>query len=217
MCIEELGAMGWQLNHDLSDGRIDDNTGGVAKTVMDGSQTSMKLVSELIKFGVVAPDDYPPEARYSLNDKEGLLDLGVEMPSPPNGLIWYKDWYKMMKVLWNEYENRNMICSACPFCNGDNSRGINCSIFPGSLNRLSYPYQCVMIGDGNEDSYKMLEDDFFEKMAEEGRQGTYGVEKFKKHRQRLIDADGDIRVKKESMEKKEEKPDLQRWNGGDED
>lgn len=139
--IEGLGGFIWRMNHDLSDGRIEDPTGGIDKDISDARTISDRLVRELgEKFGVIHPSDCPK------------MEIGQELPPAPEGKIYYWDWYKNMKAEVYKADYEKLICSACPFSEGVErmmSLGgvIPCSVFSGMIYRLLAPYACAMVRD----------------------------------------------------------------------
>lgn len=151
--IETLGGYIFSTSHALRHGHIKDRDGEVAKSIEDAGQISERLVTELgNKFGVIHPKDCPMV-------KPGQTDL-----SPPEGKVYYRDWYNGMKrAHYREYYD-SIICSACPFSTGlqvmIDLGGVPCGIFPGKLYKLIVPYECGIIGtvdDWNtEELYKKI-------------------------------------------------------------
>jgi len=85
--IETLGGILWNLEHELADGRLTDSDGEIDRYIKIARQISKDLVAELgERFGVIAPEDYPK------------VEFNETPPSPPEGKIYYWDWYKKMKA-----------------------------------------------------------------------------------------------------------------------
>lgn len=135
--IEALGGVAWSLNHDLSDGRIDDDpTCTLDKTIKKAYELSAKLASELSeKFGVIQPKDCPK------------VEIGQKPPKPPKGKKYYWKWYEKMEKIYYKMSYEKIICSACPFSEGVNymielGGWIPCGVVCGSRNMLRYPFKC---------------------------------------------------------------------------
>ncbi len=137
--IEGLGGYVWSTNHALSHGRIEDPNGEVEKSLTEARELQVRLANEITeKFGVILPKDCPQ------------VKEGEEKPLPPEGKIFYWDWYSKMKQTSYSNEYEGMICSACPFSEGvEKMIGLGgqvpCSVFHGSINRLVKPYLCAMV------------------------------------------------------------------------
>ena len=138
--IEWLGGYIWSTNHGLRHGHIEDKVGEVAKSIEDARKISERLVVELgEKFGVIHPRDCP------------RVGPGQPVPPPPDGKVYYRDWYNRMKESCYREDYEGIICSACPFSEGLQpmiSLGgvVPCGIFQGRLYKLIAPYKCGMLG-----------------------------------------------------------------------
>jgi hypothetical protein len=137
--IEALGGMIWRTKHNMADGRVEDPNGNLAKEIEVAEQISQRLITKLgEKFGVIHPKDCPK------------IDSGQAVPPPPDGKIYYWDWYKKMKKVIYSKDYEEMICSACPFSEGlqrmmDLGGVIPCKVFHGMMYRLRQPYECGML------------------------------------------------------------------------
>lgn len=141
--IEVFGGYIWSTNHALCHGRIEDSSGKVAKSIEEAVAISERLIVELgEKFGVMHPRDCPK------------VEPGQQLPPPPDGKVYYWDWYKRMKESCYRRDYESIICSACPFSEGSErmiSLGgvIPCGVFRGTMYKLSIPYQCGMLMPDN--------------------------------------------------------------------
>jgi len=170
--IEELGGYIWSTNHELCHGRIEDEDGKIAKSIEEATQISERLVTELgEKFGVIHPRDCP------------RVEPGQPIPPPPDGKVYYRDWYKRMKEACYRQDYEGIICSACPFSEGlqrmiELGNVIPCGIFSGMIYRLHAPYECGMLGV---DGWSI------EKLYAEiiGRSGQDGLAQFQKKEKEL--------------------------------
>jgi len=136
--------MSWRLNHDLSDGRINDPKGEVSQSITYCQVLLETLVGEVCeKFGVIHPKDCPKRSFEDIRDD-------VPVPPAPEGKIYYWDWYEKWKRESYSKEYEGLICSACPFSEGLERMmalggPIPCGKWSGSLYHLHAPYICGLI------------------------------------------------------------------------
>ena len=174
MEIESLGGFIWQMNHDLSHGRIQDPEGKIDLDIIKCRARQARLVEEIgEKFGVIHPKDCP------------RAKSGEEVSPAPEDKVYYWDWYNRMKMEAYKVEYAKIICSACPFCEGAEkmmSLGgtIPCSVFSGVIYYLSRPYVCAMVGRDNGDWTKK---DLYREIRKKG--GFKTLRLFKKKEREL--------------------------------
>jgi hypothetical protein len=170
--IEALGGFSWRMNHDLSDGRIDDPSGSIDQDIGSARKIQETLVAELTeKFGVIHPKDCPQ------------VEIGQKQPPAPEGKIYYWDWYEKMKKEVYHLEYEAMICSACPFSEGVDkmiSLGgvVPCSVFCGMMYHLRAPHICGMTTRSSGDwSDTQLYTEILEKHGKEALVAFFAKEK----------------------------------------
>ena len=181
--IEGLGGFAWRMDHDLADGRIEDETGGIDKDIQDARKISATLVAELKeKFGVIPPEECPK------------VEPGKEAPPAPKGKIYYWDWYKKMKDLSFRIDYEKIICSACPFCGGvkemmDRGGSIPCHKINGVLYRLGQPFVCSFV------AYKELTpEQLYAEILKKGGEVALTRFKIKEAGLKVLTANGEVQV-----------------------
>jgi hypothetical protein len=171
--IEGLGGYIWSTRHALANGRIDDEDGEVAKSIVDAQAILEGLVSELeVKFGVIHPKDCPRDT--------GKQDV----PPSPEGKTYYWAWYKRMKAAFYQKEYDATICSACPMSEGLEQMiamggSVPCGVFSGQIYRLSKSFACAMLHSGG-----WSRERFERKIVEKG--GEEALVAFKAKEQELM-------------------------------
>lgn len=172
--IEGLGGYIWSTNHGLCHGHIEDKDGEVAKSIDEARGISERLVTELgEKFGVIHPKDCP------------RVEPGQQAPPPPDGKVYYWDWYKRMKEACYRKDYDGIICSACPLSEGLERMialggVIPCGVFRGMMYRLSVPYQCGMLRLDDWNQQKL-----YDEITKKG--GSDALTQFQKKEQELKD------------------------------
>lgn len=135
--IEALGAVVWRTEHDEADGR----PSGINYDFNSMTRRFSNLLVQKLKtdYSVIPPWEVP------------LMEFGhaYERPLAPKGKIYYWDWYDQMKSEYFKEEYNNIICSACALHEKDGVDkmyiSIPCSVFNGSLYRLTFPWECGML------------------------------------------------------------------------
>lgn len=150
--IEGLGGYIWSTNHGLCHSHIEDKDGKVVESIKEAVQISERLVVEIgKKFGVIHPRDCPK------------VEPGQPIPPPPDGKVYYRDWYCRMKSLFIREDYEGIICSACPFSKGLQfmialGGVVPCGIISGAIYRLSRPYECNMLHSNDWDTEKLYKE-----------------------------------------------------------